>query len=231
MLHLNLFFVLFCVSPCVTGDGGQIGVFGSAPDPPGPKKGDGIFDERSFGAPSQWCHAFAEMFHAALICNAINWWQDPMFASIYEYFFIKSLISTAFGSGPLRAERRRREARREILTTPGLVTAWPSILGPLAVAKGRPPAGRRPGPSYKKCSFSWYLSPAKSLFLTVSLSLFHKKVNVAFDTCHERNQGSICCTGWFFSLVPPNFSTKKKAANQPIRAAVPVNPELWLAAC
>ena len=31
-------------------------------------------------------------------------------------------------------------------------------------------------------------------------------------------------TGWFFSLVPHNFSTKKKTANQPIRAAVLVNP-------
>ena len=31
-------------------------------------------------------------------------------------------------------------------------------------------------------------------------------------------------TGWFFSLVPPIFSTKKKIANQPITAAVPVNP-------
>ena len=30
--------------------------------------------------------------------------------------------------------------------------------------------------------------------------------------------------GFFFSLVPPNFSTKKKTANQPIRAAAPVNP-------
>ena len=32
--------------------------------------------------------------------------------------------------------------------------------------------------------------------------------------------------GVFFSssLVPSNFSTKKKTANQPIRAAVPVNP-------
>ena len=28
----------------------------------------------------------------------------------------------------------------------------------------------------------------------------------------------------FFSLVPPNFSTKKKIADQPITAAVPENP-------
>ena len=36
-----------------------------------------------------------------------------------------------------------------------------------------------------------------------------------------------CAIHWhicFFSLVPPNFSTKKKTASQPIRAAVPVNP-------
>ena len=38
-----------------------------------------------------------------------------------------------------RAERRRREARREIFTTPGDVTARRSILGP--------PAEGRPGPS------------------------------------------------------------------------------------
>ena len=55
------------------------------------------------------------------------------------YVFMKRLISTAVGSGPLRAERRRREARREIFTTPELVTARPSILGP--------PAKGRPGPS------------------------------------------------------------------------------------
>ena len=55
------------------------------------------------------------------------------------YFFIKSLISTALGSGPFRAERRRRKVRREIFTIPGLVTARRSILGPLAEG--------RPGPS------------------------------------------------------------------------------------
>ena len=42
-------------------------------------------------------------------------------------------------SGPLGAERRRREARREMFTTPELVTAQRSILGP--------PAEGRPGPS------------------------------------------------------------------------------------
>ena len=42
-------------------------------------------------------------------------------------------------SGPLRAERRRREARREVFTTLELVTAQRSILGP--------PAEGRPGPS------------------------------------------------------------------------------------
>ena len=50
-------------------------------------------------------------------------------------FFIKSLISTAVGSGPLRA-------RREIFTTPRLVTARQSILGP--------PAEGRSGPSIDK---------------------------------------------------------------------------------
>ena len=63
--------------------------------------------------------------------------------SIYG-MIIKRLISvsTAVGSGPLRAERRRREVRREIFTTPELVTARRSILGP--------PAEGRPGPSYIK---------------------------------------------------------------------------------
>ena len=42
------------------------------------------------------------------------------------------MISTAVGSGTLRAERYRREARREIFTTPELVTARRSILGPPA---------------------------------------------------------------------------------------------------
>ena len=39
----------------------------------------------------------------------------------------------------LRAERRRREARRETFTTPKMVTTRRSILGP--------PAEGRPGPS------------------------------------------------------------------------------------
>ena len=56
--------------------------------------------------------------------------------------FHKNFISTDVGSGPLRAERRRREARREIFTTPGHVTARRSILGP--------PAEGRPGPSWSK---------------------------------------------------------------------------------
>ena len=48
-------------------------------------------------------------------------------------------------TGPLRAERRSREARHEIFTTPGLVTARRSILGP--------PAEGRPGPSSIKVSY------------------------------------------------------------------------------
>ena len=63
---------------------------------------------------------------------------------LYEHIcicicFHNKFISTDVGSGPLRAERRRREARREIFTTPGHVTARRSILGP--------PAEGRPGPS------------------------------------------------------------------------------------
>ena len=45
----------------------------------------------------------------------------------------------------LRAERQRREARRETFTTPKLVTIWRSILGP--------PAEGRPGPS--NCKWIW----------------------------------------------------------------------------
>ena len=61
-----------------------------------------------------------------------------------SYVFMKSLISTAVGSGPLRAERRRREVRHEIFTTPELVTARRSILGP--------PAEGQPGTSIFKGS-------------------------------------------------------------------------------
>ena len=65
-----------------------------------------------------------------------------LYENYLVFIFIKSLISTAVGSGPLRALRRRHEARREIFTTPGLVTAPRSILGP--------PAEGRPGPSVTK---------------------------------------------------------------------------------
>ena len=41
------------------------------------------------------------------------------------------------------------------------------------------------------------------------------------------DQWALHVQGGFFSLVPPNFSTKKKIANQPITAAVPVNPFSW----
>ena len=58
--------------------------------------------------------------------------------------FHKNFISTDVGSGPLRAERRRRKAGREIFTTPGDVTARRSILGP--------PAEGRPGPRILKFS-------------------------------------------------------------------------------
>ena len=45
-------------------------------------------------------------------------------------------------AGPLRAERRRRKARREIFSPPGDVTARRPILGP--------PAEGQPGPSHTK---------------------------------------------------------------------------------
>ena len=65
--------------------------------------------------------------------------------SIYG-MIIKRLmsVSTAGGSGPLQAELRRREARRQICATPVLVTARRSILGPQAEG--------RPGPSNHKSS-------------------------------------------------------------------------------
>ena len=59
--------------------------------------------------------------------------------------FMKSLISTAVRSGPLRAERRKRKVRHEIFTPPKLITARRSILGP--------PAEGRPGPSIDKLLF------------------------------------------------------------------------------
>ena len=55
-------------------------------------------------------------------------------------------LCSVVGSVPLR----RREARREIFSTPRLVTAWRSILGP--------PAEGRPGPSFSKKSNSRYSS-------------------------------------------------------------------------
>ena len=48
----------------------------------------------------------------------------------------------------LRAERRRREARRETFTTPKMVTTRQSILGP--------PAEGRPGPSDDKNDNHWH---------------------------------------------------------------------------
>ena len=89
--------------------------------------------------------------------------------SIYG-MIIKRLISvsTAVGSGPLRALRRRHEARREIFTTPRLVTARRSILGP--------PAEGRPGPSFIKI---W--APIGYLFLClrVPISFTHSAVEPA----------------------------------------------------
>ena len=64
---------------------------------------------------------------------------------IEDLCFHNIFIITDVGSVPLRAERRRREARHEIFTTPKLVTARRSILGP--------PAEGRPGPSrVKSCT-------------------------------------------------------------------------------
>ena len=68
--------------------------------------------------------------------------EDPTGKLCVTFLHQRGLISTAVGSDPLRAERRRREARREIFTNPELVTARRSILGP--------PAEGRPGPSTLK---------------------------------------------------------------------------------
>ena len=40
----------------------------------------------------------------------------------------------------------------------------------------------------------------------------------------------ICSTGWFFSLVPPNFSTKKKTTKQPIAAFLSISI-YWTSSC
>ena len=56
-------------------------------------------------------------------------------------------------------------------------------------------------------------------FLCTCLFLFPP--NLIF-LCFRFSMTVIQCD--FFSLVPPNFCTKKKTASQPIRAAVPVNP-------
>ena len=81
---------------------------------------------------------------------------------LYEHIcicFHKNFISTDVGSGPLRAERRRREARRETFTTPGHVTARRSILVP--------PAEGRPGPSLvKSLDFLVDLNAKTKLFTT-----------------------------------------------------------------
>ena len=54
---------------------------------------------------------------------------DPTGKLCEKYLDQRGLISIAVGSDPLRAERCRREASREIFTTPKLVTARRSILG------------------------------------------------------------------------------------------------------
>ena len=60
----------------------------------------------------------------------------------------------------LRAERQRREARRETFTTPKLVTTLQSILGPSAEG--------RPGPSKGKFSFTLKTGLCKSLDYQIS---------------------------------------------------------------
>ena len=78
---------------------------------------------------------------------------------LFDNYMLSRLISTAVGSGPLRAERRRCKARREILTNPGLVTTRRSILGP--------PAEGRPGPSKDKLLKNF---PPLQLFSSVFFS-------------------------------------------------------------
>ena len=92
-------------------------------------------------------------------------------------------------SGPLGAERRRREARREMFTTPELVTAQRSILGP--------PAEGRPGPSdYKQTKLFFhfffkililelYFPKCAPYFNDVSHAV-GKKIHASFNECESR---------------------------------------------
>ena len=66
---------------------------------------------------------------------------------------MKSLISSAVGWGPLRAERRRREARRQICITPRLITSRQSILGQGLVVQNLKEKIKE-----KKSSWHWLLS-------------------------------------------------------------------------
>ena len=97
---------------------------------------------------------------------------------LYEHIcicicFHKHFISTDVGSGPLRAERRRREARREIFTTPGHVTARRSILGP--------PAEGRPGPSSgKKLEKGHFCSEKFHCKLSACATRLRKKLQYFF---------------------------------------------------
>ena len=65
---------------------------------------------------------------------------------------------------PLRAERQMREARREIFTTPGLVTTRRSTLGP--PAEGWPGSSTIKNPNYKYDSLP--IAPIYHTFHTVN---------------------------------------------------------------
>ena len=99
--------------------------------------------QRPFSATREWHQVFGWEF---ILCNpwvtSRFWVRDHLAQPVFGWG------STAVGSGPLRAERRRREAWREIFTTPELVTARQSILGP--------PAESRPGPSIEKKTIRIY---------------------------------------------------------------------------
>ena len=64
--------------------------------------------------------------------------------------------STAIGSGPLRAERRRCEARHEIVKTPRLVTARQFIIGPQAEGRPGPSSSNLLMKSDLSDIWSWY---------------------------------------------------------------------------
>ena len=106
----------------------------------GPPVSD-VFADGSFLAARQW------RFCWRATCSCLR--QPSAFWGGFHRF--EATSSYLRPPCPLRAERRRREARRKTFSTPGLVTTLRSLLGP--------PAEDRPGPSLSK-SFQIFPTPS-----------------------------------------------------------------------